>query len=145
MLVTPLGKIKIKKNGKEIEYIAKEYECNLPIVREKPLGGCYRISVDFEENDTIICEIEATTEIKRGNSGGDNYACKVFQKGSVELTIGTFDEVNECTSVCDYLGNGLIFENLTLGKTNQIIFGISWVTDLYENDNRTWFASDPTM
>ena len=59
-------------------------------------------------------------------------------------TIIHFDEINDCSCVCDYLENGLIFENLTKGKTTQLVFGISWVTDLQENDDRTWFASDPT-
>lgn len=144
MLETPLGKIKILKNNKEIDYVAEIYNADVPPAKNKPLAGCYRINVDFEENDTISCELISSLEIEKGNSGGENYSCKVFQKDKTELTIGTFDEINECSCVCVYLENGLIFENLIKGKTTQLVFGVSWVTDLQEYDDRTWFASDPT-
>jgi hypothetical protein len=144
MLETPLGLIRILKNGKEVEYIALEYKSNVPEAKEKPLAGCYRISVYFNAKDTIACELISTLNIKKGNSGGQDYACKVFEKENIELTIGTYDEINDSSCVCEYLENGLIFNNLTSGKMKQIVFGISWVTDLYKNDNRTWFASDPT-
>lgn len=144
MLETPLGKIKILKNNKEIDYVAEIYNADVPPAKNKPLAGCYRIYVDFEENDTISCELVSSLEIRKGNSGGENYSCKVFQKDKTEVTIGTFDEINDCSCVCDYLENGLIFKNLTNGKISQLVFGISWVTDLQENDDRTWFASDPT-
>ena len=134
----------ILKNGKEVNYTAQKYKAEIFEAKEKPLAGCYRISVNFNENDTISCELISNLNLEKGNSSGEDYACKVFSKDKIELTIGTFDAINNCSCVCDYLEDGLIFENLTIGQTKQIIFGISWVTDLYENDNRTWFASDPT-
>ena len=110
----------------------------------------YRINNLFVSAFTLFTEDiedflnQFSLVIKKGNSGGENYSCKVFEEDKTEVTIGTFDEINDCSCVCDYLENGLIFENLTKGKTNQLVFGISWVTDLQENDDRTWFASDPT-
>lgn len=145
MLETPLGKIRILKNGIEVDYIEKQHTVNLPITEKNPLAGCFRIAVDFSENDTIICELDSNENLSKGNSGGEDYACKVFNKDKIELVIGSFDEVNNCSSVCDYLENGLIFENLTTGETSQLIFGISWVVDLFEDDNRTWLASDPSF
>ena len=79
MLETPLGKIKILKNNKEIDYVAEIYNADVPPAKNKPLAGCYRINVDFEENDTISCELISSLEIEKGNSGGENYSCKVFE------------------------------------------------------------------
>lgn len=144
MLETPLGKIIITKNGKVLGYEAKKHELDISVVKDNPIAGCYRIYIDYEENDTISCELLPNSKLTKGNSGGENYSCKVFQKDCLELTIGTFDEINNCTCVCDFLENGIVFENLTKGKIKQLVFGISWVVDLQEDDNRTWFASDPT-
>ena len=143
MLATPVGAIKITRNQQEIDYSAVEHTIDMPIVKSAPLAGCYRITIVYNQNDTISCELVVSEELKRGNSGGENYACKVFTKDNIELTIGAIDMVgDEC--VCDYLDNGLIFENLCPSQNNQITFGVSWVDDLQEGDNRTWFTADPT-
>ena len=144
MLETPLGKIIIAKNGKALEYEAKKHEADIAVIKDNPIAGCYRIYIDYEENDAISCELLSNFELTKGNSGGENYSCKVFQKDCLELTIGSFDEINDSTCVCDFTENGIVFEKLTKGKTNQLVFGVSWVVDLKEDDNRTWFASDPT-
>lgn len=134
MLETPLGKIRILKNGKEIEYVAQKNNSAflLEDIQLEKFTEFYRITVDFMESDTISCELVSNLNIEKRNSGGDNYACKVFSQDNTALIITTFDEINNCSCVCDFQENGLIFENLTKGKTTQLVFGISWVTDLQE-------------
>ena len=145
MLDTPLGKIRILKNKKEVDYIALAHSIDFHAIKEKPLAGCYRINIDFKQNDTISCELISTYNLEKDNSSGEDYACKTFSKDNIELSIGAYDKIdssNTCT--CEYIENGLLFENLTY-DTNKIVFGISWVLDLYPDDIRTWIASDPTL
>ena len=144
MLNTPLGKIRILKNQKEVDYTPLPHNVDFHAIKEKPLAGCYRINIDFEQNDTISCELISTYNLEKENSSGEDYACKTFSKDNIELTIGAYDKIENNICACDYINNGLLFENLTY-DTNKIVFGISWVLDLYPEDNRTWLASDPTL
>lgn len=80
MIETPIGKIKISINDKEVEYVANQYICDMPLIKQNPIAGCYRIKVAYNQNDTIKCELVFNTSVERYNSGGESYACKIFEK-----------------------------------------------------------------
>ena len=148
MLKTPFGEIKIFKNRKEIEYVAELYTVDIDEVKENHLAGCYRITIDFEENDTIICQLFSDNSLiglKSACETGEDYICCHIEKDNTKLTIGTVDTINNMEFVGLCLQNGLILPNLPKGKTKNVVFGISWVNDLSgECDVRTYLASDPT-
>ena len=148
MLKTPFGEIKIFKNRNEIEYVAEVYNTDIDAIKEKPLAGCYRITIDFEENDTIICQLSSDNSligVKSECETGEDYICCHIEKDNTKLTIGTVDTINNMEFVGLCLQDGLILPNLPKGKTNKVVFGISWVDDFEgEYDIRTYLASDPT-
>ncbi|MBO5910438.1 MAG: hypothetical protein J6Q15_02900, partial [Clostridia bacterium] len=97
MLKTPFGEIKIFKNRKEVKYVAEAYDADIFAAKDKPLAGCYRVYVDFEENDTIVCELWSNDRLVAINSEeetGEDYICCHLQKDNVKLTIGTSDTIN---------------------------------------------------
>ena len=152
MIETPFGKIKITVNNKECKYeeiktqkMKKTYQwqMNPILIKYNHLDGCYRVSIPCNKDDIIACELIPKINVEKYNDGGENYACKIFQKDKIQLTLGSFDVVNNCT--CDFIDNGLIFNKLQGNETKEIVFGVAWVTDLEEDDNRTWFAADPSL
>lgn len=143
MLKTPLGQIKISVNNKEVDCFAAKYNCDIKPIKDNPIAGCYRLLVACEKNDMIKCELIPSTTVEINDSGSETCAFKLFTKNNIQVAIGSFDVVNNC--VCDFIENGLVFENLQGNETDKIVFGVAWVTDLQENDYRAWYAADPSL
>ena len=62
MLNTPFGTIKIIADGIMLDYEAVPYLCSAHSIIEKPLVGCYRITVLTEHNHNSCCELEWNCE-----------------------------------------------------------------------------------
>ena len=115
MLKTPFGEIKIFKNRNEIEYVAEVYNTDIDAIKEKPLAGCYRITIDFEENDTIICQLSSDNsliEVKSECETGEDYICCHIEKDNIKLDVKSYLGViehaqTEITNAVNYSGFSL--------------------------------------
>ena len=143
MLLTTLGVIRILADGLCIEYDAKECCFDRSPVSEKPIVGCYRISVDAKKYRSVSCLLEFTGDaIPNSGSSGECYMTAEFIKEDVILTIGIEDE--NAAFASHRLPNGVRYD--IIGECEKLHFGVAWATD-YEgaDDVRTWYAADPTM
>ena len=153
-LITPLGKISISIDGKEIDYTFKKINpdrlCN-------DVDGRYSIIVPFTpngKNHQISCTINnylpsSLDEIE----SGERLALKSFYTINTKLSIGAIGEALDTYNIItigydyenDYLSNGVSYELLELTKTNQFVYAICWINDYTdENELQTWFGADPT-
>ena len=144
MLITPLGKIVIIKNGIEINYTPIKFKPDLNALKDKPFNDIYRITVQIQPHDTISCKLVPNEVLESYVASGEDLACIIITKDKTELAIGGLDEIYNFE--CSYLKFGLMYENIESSvQKKEVVFGISWVTDAYKGDIRTWFASDPSM
>lgn len=153
-LITPLGKVSISIDGKEIDYTFKKINpdrlCN-------DVDAHYFIIVPFTpnvKNHQISCTIKnyhpsSLDEIE----SGERLVLKSFYKKNTKLSIGAIGEALDNYDIItigydyenNYLSNGVSYEILDFTKTNQFVFAICWINDYTdENELQTWFGADPT-
>lgn len=155
-LVTPFGEIEILIDGKAIEYNYKKLN---PDSHCKDVNGRHLIQVSFVpdgKNHRISCRISGykasgSDEIETG----ENLELKSFYKGNAKLSIGMEGDsgyINgERVSLFydydnDYQDDGVEYVVLPDTKTQNYVFGISWLNCCHENnDVQTWFGADPTI
>ena len=139
-ILTPLGEIHIYIDNVRSDYEVEPYNCNIRLVREKPVAGSYRIIVSAKEWQTIRCVVSlCDTEIPNEGASGERYLYSEFVKNNIVLTIGAGDEnsafdTNRVPYGVEYVRNAPI---------DKVMFGVAWATD-YEGqfDIRTQLASD---
>ena len=134
MLNTPLGKIRILKNQKEVDYIALSHNVDTHSIKEKPLAGCYRINIDFEQNDTISCELISSYNLEKDNASGEDYACKTFSKNNIELSIGAYDKIDRCQLSKDLLCISDYYLSNRKFKFKDLEEEQSFKKDIYNSD-----------
>ena len=143
-LKTPLGTLNIYVDDERIDYLPVVVRFEHPTCEGRPLAACYRISGNLQEKHSVKCVIEPTSPCDIFEDSGEHYLCQSLVKDNVQLTIGAVDHYHgeqllyEVTSI----SNGLLFTNLA--PKVKINLGVAWVTDLSENDLRTYFAADPS-
>ncbi|MEQ2626863.1 hypothetical protein AAAY24_09450 [Faecalibacillus faecis] len=154
-LITPLGKVSISIDGKEIDYTFKKINldrlCNdvdarfFIIVPFTPNGKNHQISCTIKNyHPSSLDEIES----------GERLVLKSFYKKNTKLSIGAIGEALDNYDIItigydyenNYLSNGVSYEILDFTKTNQFVFAICWIDDYTdENELQTWFGADPTI
>ena len=141
MLNTPFGTIKIIADGIMLDYEAVPFSSKIRSVIEKPLAGCYRITVLTENYQNIRCELEWSCEpIENTGASGERFLYAEYERGNTILTIGTEDENTAFESV--RYENGMRYK--LLQPIEAVVFGIAWATDHEDGDVRTWLAADPS-
>ncbi len=155
MLVTPLGKIIIKIDDKQINYIAEKILLDSNC---KDLDGRFRINVMYEPNNEehiISCYIDNYSSSKFDDiESGDRLSLKSFYNEGCKLSIGmegdsgyfadgTRDS-NGYDYDCEYLENGVRYVLLNETLTDRFVFGLAWINGVNSKNNiQTWFGADP--
>ena len=162
-LITPFGVITILLDGDPIPYTAQEGR-RLDALCPHVLGR-YQIAVSFVPDGNeheIACIFEAVHCYNSTPEDGEFMVCQSFYsfdrfKISIGAEIGqqSFDGVHishEYDYDADHLENGMVFLIGPDTKTEQYVFGISWIDDVgwfdtedTENDRsiETWYGADP--
>lgn len=166
-LVTPLGEISIRLDG-------KPYPCK--IIQLEPLenvcpniDGRYKIMVHYEpdgKEHSLSCCLNPTEEVDGHMETGERLECKGYysKDGKVKISIGLeveseyyynkFGILTRSRSGYDYDGefyvvNGVYHNDyciLPCTKTDYYVFGVSWILNCNEeNDCQTWFGADPII
>ena len=159
-IVTPLGKIHITIDGKDLLYNFEELE---PVdVLCANVDGRFKIEIIFVpdgKNHTIECTFPKEDFIRYEHSpeSGERLECNSFYRGKSKLSIGIESDagyidgnirVSEAGYDYDseYLDNGMAYVILPETKTVSYVFGICWINEnTVEKDVQTWFGADPTM
>ena len=140
MLNTPFGYIQITIDGILTEYHAEPHANGCRSIVEKPLAGCYRITVPAKSCRTIRCEISWNrAPIPNTGDSGERYLCAEFISGSHALTIGAEDENADFDAV--RLADGMAY--FIRQPVETVTFGVAWADDRSDGDVRTWLAADP--
>lgn len=161
-LNTPLGRILVFIDDNSVEYNAVKLEPLQKVCRD--VKGRYYIKIHFTpdgKEHEIKCILEDTKDIKAAIES-DRLECQGFyNKERWKLSMGIESDAGYLSSgrrVSDYdydgvyLKNGMSFIILPNTKTEDYVFGISWIDNVgyydeinNENrDNQTWFGADPT-
>lgn len=127
MLKTPLGDIIIKRNGKEIDFVAEWKEVDQSMQLPGMTAQSYQIDVDFEEGDDVACLLNKNPHVQQGDSAMGICACKMFFSDLSFLTIGCMEEINGCPFDGNSVSNGIAYNNLKKGEVPKVVFAISWI------------------
>ncbi len=157
MIETPLGKIEIWIDDKQISYS----ECKLDNISLCPdLLGRYKVEVAFEpdgKEHIISCKIKDYQGTKEDSpESGERLECKAFYKNDCKVSLGMEGDSGYIGGKrvsdfgydydCNYLSNGVEYNILPETKTQSYVFGIAWIGNLNEErDVQTWFGADPTI
>lgn len=137
VLKTPLGEVRVLADGKSIDYEAVPHSFDVPMTREWPLAGCWRIRVSGAGE--VRCVLEGCAGL---DSSGEGYQAVEFADGVVRLVIGT--ETDREDRLVSPGPEGITVVQRENGPV--VVFGIAWTED-HEGDSdvRAWFAADPTL
>lgn len=136
---TPFGPIRMLVDGEVISCTAAVHSFDHPLVRERPLAGCYRVRVSGGEGQEISCVLKGAADGL--GSSGEGYQAAEFFRGNRVLTIGA--ETDREDRLVRAESDGI---TLRLLGDGEVVFGIAWVEDYAgSGDVRTWFAADPTL
>jgi hypothetical protein len=157
-LQCPFGKIKLKINNEEKNFICKE----LNIIEKNDEGMVFYdvdkrfalIIENLENNEkitTIKCFVD---ELKNNISGypdtGEYLEMISFEYDNIILSIGIeaniyFEDPEYPEYIYENNGIKIIFNDKNI--QNKIIFGIAWKTinDYKKENSYTWYAADPGL
>lgn len=159
-IVTPLGKIHIAIDGKDLLYNFEQLEPAEKLCAG--INGRFKIAVKFVP-DGKAHKIECTfpkvdfIRYEHSSESGERLECNSFYRGNAKLSIGIESDagyidgnirVSETGYDYDseYLDNGIAYVILPNTKTEKYVFGICWIDECtVENDVQTWFGADPTL
>lgn len=155
-LLIPFGEISLLFDGVSIEYNA--IELNKDDVLFPDVSGRYKIVFKYESdnaNHSLACVINGIdlNIIDFGPESGERLEAQAFYGDSSKLTIGAEGDSYYLNGVrfgeYDYdvssLDNGIEYNILPATKSNDFVFGVSWITPYNEkNDVQTWYGADPT-
>lgn len=141
MLQTPFGPIRIIADSVSVAYEPIPHICASRSVSQKPLAGCYRITLPAKGHEVIFCKVDWCCDpIPNTGDSGERYLCAEFIHGRTILTIGIEAENPALESLrCD---DGMAYR--ILRPVPEVTFGVAWATDHEDGDVRTWLAADPT-
>lgn len=146
MLETPLGKLSVYKNGKQIEYW-------LNLLPLKPIEICnyevdarYLIEVDKSQispGDILTFTID--TDILANKDGGDCLVESMFESDELFLAMGGYNiNIRDCSYTFSTLENGLQAEIIDLQYIEDFSVAIAWSnTNNEDYYTSVWFAADP--
>lgn len=152
MLKSPLGLLRVYKNGNPLEY-------KLKLLPLKPIEICsykvdkrYLIEIDksiISKGDIITFCVD--TEIKAEVDGGDCLVEAMFETDDLFLAIGGYDinngdKSNNFAYYFSVIENGLKVEFIDLQYLDELLVAIAWSS--CENDDyytSVWFAADPCI
>lgn len=159
-IVTPLGKIHISIDGKDLLYNFEKLEP----VKElcATVNGRFKITVNFVpdgKEHKIECTFPKVDFIRYEHSpeSGERLECNSFYRGTAKLSIGIESDagymegnirISEAGYDYDseYLDNGIAYVILPETKTDKYVFGICWLEECTtESDVQTWFGADLTI
>ena len=153
-LSTPLGKIKIFKNGRKVEY--KIIKLDNDPLRYPDLAGRYKIEIDHINDGFphfVYSTIEGfdTCKGKWISESGEKLECYSAYKGKVKVSIGiecdTYyldgERISSYDYDCVYLNNGIAYNIFPNIKSQTLVFMVAWLDEQNEeNDIQTWLGVD---
>ena len=164
-LITPFGEIDIMIDGQPVPYTAREGSKIKELCSE--VLGRFQIAVHYipdGKEHSIACVFIPECPYERMQESGERLECQSFYNDrGFKMSVGVECEAgyvggkrlsDEYDYDADYLVNGMSYLILPGTKTEQYVFGISWIDDVDRNDpggdkhNRdiqTWFGADPTV
>ena len=105
------------------------------------------VTKDIAADDAIFtANQEEISYILNKRDFSKNYSSSLKKQKLLITKEGIFD--------ADYLVNGMLYRIFPDTKTEQYVFGISWIDDVgwgdstdnnHDRDIQTWFAADPTV
>ncbi len=164
-LVTPFGEIDILVDGQRKPYTVQEGSKNNHLCPD--VLGRFQITVQFipdGQEHSIACVFTPGCPYERTPESGERLECQSFYNDHrFKMSIGL-----ECESGyiggkrpsdtydydADYLVNGMSYRILPETKSEQYVFGISWIDDVdrgdttdnnHDRDVQTRFGADPTL
>ena len=129
--------------------------------------GRFQITVQFipdGQEHSIAFVFTPECPYKRAKESGERLECQSFYNDRrSKMSIGLACEAGYVGGKrlsdaydydADYLVNGMLYRIFPDTKTEQYVFGISWIDDVgwgdptdnnHDRDIQTWFAADPTV
>ncbi|MFT9846995.1 hypothetical protein [Aneurinibacillus sp. REN35] len=153
MLDTPLGRIRLVVNEKEIEYTAIKLDGIETLCPD--VNGRFSIQYEYKKEfkgQTIKCFIPSL-DVKGDFESGERLEAISFYQDDIKLTIGAegefYDPIYQYLGYDyngDYLSNGIEYETYETTEDRIFSFGVCWIQPYTtENDIQTWFGADPTL
>jgi len=143
MIETPIGRIEILIDGKNLNYSEVEL-----VNRHKSfiVDKRYQISVDDMMESIIDCTLVGRkTENQAIVETGEDLALISFYEDNLKLSIGAEGDVEGIKYT--YLENGIQMEVNKECMKNQLLIKVAWIemTNLEQEDIYCWFAADPSI
>lgn len=150
LLSTPFGTVFIFVDDKVYPY---KFVTKQPNSRVYPdIVGAYHIEVNYipDGKDHLIkCVISGIKYEDNASEPGERLECNSFYNDEGwKLSIGLECEFEGYDYESKYLDDGIAFRILADTKTEKYVFGIAWIDNARESENRdvqTWFAVDVTI
>lgn len=164
-LITPFGEIDIIIDGQPVSYTARAGKKNKKLCSD--VLGRFQIVVHYVpdgKEHSIACVFTPRCSYEKTQESGERLECQSFYNDCrFKMSVGVECEAgyvggkrlsDEYDYDAEYLETGMSYLILPGTKTEQYVFGISWIDDVDRNDlgdanhNRdiqTWFGADPTV
>lgn len=154
MLTTPLGKLIIEKNGKQIDYCIKPQPLKVNEKSNYYVDGRYLITIDTESiksGDIVKCFIDCK-DTETDVDGGEYLALLNFRKDNLLVSLGGYELLSHYYNNkifgfdIYYIENGLEAYFIDTKYIETFKFAISWMEIKEGRDEiATWYASDPDL